>query len=222
MPDKIPIAEHDLNMMPDNPCICIIGESSSGKSWIAADTLVKKSEKHIANSLVITPSDDAVFPYTCVHSGITIKKSYDHATMRKYIENPESGTIILDECITPNIWKNEFDTLFDLINNCKSSNKTLILVSHYPFADKKTMQSSFDRIFLTGDSCDLNVEMTYERCGYILPDCESFECIHRQLCTDFRSMVIANNNAPYLFDKMFYHTVHNLKGMIKQQTLQSS
>lgn len=160
---SIILRQFNLNYLPDNPLILIIGSSNSGKSTISKDILHHFND--IPNGIVISETNHIKSSFNYIPP-IFIHDKFSKSTIKRFIKKQMSlinteydsrSFIIFENClIKPKYVK-------DIIQSNKSLNYTCIIettpILNQSFSYDK---ENIDYLFLTKEDFEINRRKIYE------------------------------------------------------------
>ena len=195
--DDITITKFNLNSLPKNFKICMIGTTDPAQ--FVQDILDCEDESFIENSLAIC---DDLNKY--LDMGIKTVVRYNQQTVTKYLKDDKEGCLILDNCLNSECdWIYNL-TMADIFKH--QTKKSIILITHKPIPFTKEIVKQFDFLYLFKYlSCD-NIQKIYEHVGGIFPNYTMFKNNYFSLTTDSLAMVLDNKTlSTFILDRVFIY-----------------
>lgn len=224
--NNIPIQEFDLNMMCENPAICMIAKRGSGKSWVCRAII--KHFNHLPGGVIIAPTDKMNSFYGKFFPDIYIHYKYDSRIVenilsrqemmiekcKKYLKEGKKvdprAFLIMDDCLSSKgAWVNE-QPIMEIFFNGRHFHLMYILTMQFPLGIKPELRGNFDYIFLLAEDFISNQKRIYDHYAGMFPSFETFRQVFTQLTDDFGCMVIVNRGPrKNLMEKLFYFKAEN-------------
>jgi len=199
--DIAKIKKLDMNDIGPTTNITIVAKRGCGKSLLVKNILEKFDADFIKNSLIISPTEK-LNPFYGKYFDSKIEYAIDINIINSYIENENSGAVILDDCISISAP----DYFYDTLNKLLSSNKLVIIVAQYPFYELTKINT--DYYFLFKEDFFTNQKKLYNMVGGQFPYFSLFKEYLSKLTVDYGCMVINTTIASTnMFDQMKYYRV---------------
>lgn len=198
----------------DYATIMIIGKRGAGKSTIVNNILSKYDENFLANSLIISPTEQYTPNYSKKYPYTHIETEYQQEYIEQYL-NTGPGAIVLDNCLKSNgHWKNDL-YLMELLHHAKYYNKLLIITSSFPL-DFDDSKNAFDYIFLLSEDFFQNQKRLYDHYAEIYETFELFKNDFVNLTKHYNAMVINQNSNKNNNDQIsWFNAVFNYNNVFK-------
>lgn len=199
----------------DYATMMIIGKRGSGKSTIVNNILGKYDENFLANSLIISPTEQFNPYYTKKYPYTRIESEYKPEYIEQYL-NTGSGAIVLDNCLKSNgHWKNDL-YLMELLHHAKYYNKLLIITSSFPLGFDSDSRSAFDYVFMLSDDFFSNQKRLYDHYAGMYETFDLFRNDFTNLTKHYNAMVINQNSNKNNNDQIsWFNAVYNYSNVFK-------
>jgi len=223
---SIGFKKFDLNTLPINSSICLIGKRGSGKQFMVRDILhhLNTNTEFLENTLIIAGTEKGEPFYKTEFPDAKILCKYDNEeiaislanqgnrieeTRNEFIETGieyhYNGCIVLDDCLAPKgTWMNDNEIL-ELFYNSHSYGLSFIFTMQIPLGIKPEFRHQFDYVFLFAEESEQNRKKLYNHYADIFSSFAVFEKIFKQLTENGHTMVIDKRKLnTSLTDKVFY------------------
>lgn len=223
MTESLSIREFNMDDMPINSSILIIGKRRSGKSWIMRNLI--EHYKNIPGGAVISPMDQLswfykfFFPDLYIHydtKGNIMKKVLLRQRLMMQNEKEDksidpSGFLVMDDCLSQmKSWARD-QTIREILMNARDYKLTYLLSMQTPIGIPTDLRLNLDYVFLLKEDSSINRKKLYNNYASLFPTFESFDKVFTECTKDFGCMIIANNVATTIQEKVFRFKANDCK-----------
>jgi hypothetical protein len=194
------IREFDIDNMCDNPSICMIAQSESGKSWVIRAIMQHLFDnKKVDELCVIAPTEECnpfYYNYTdnihYKYKSSIVQQILDKQKLDMVMGNTcKHVLIVFDDCFAScALWHNNEQALSELLFNGRHYNISFILSMQFPLKLPPAMRGNIDYVFLMKEDYVPNLKRLYDYYGGMFPTFDQFRNTFKQLAFDYQTMVI--------------------------------
>lgn len=184
----------DLEIMKENPRICIIGKRGCGKT-----TIVKKLVESLdfeENILVMSMTEKFYPFYSKNFPKANVLFNYDSNAIEQYLANQkktgQKGCIVFDDCIMTKSKLENDQAFVNLFYNARHYNTTVILTMQCPLAIRPDIRMNFDYVFMFNEDFLSNQKRLFDHYCGILPSFDIFRNVFLELTQDYSCIVVNN------------------------------
>jgi hypothetical protein len=175
----IKINYFDLNLIPINPKIYIIGKRGRGKSWICRHLIRFFNFDH---TNIVAPTEIYNKDFYNLEKKCKVFFKIDDQP------NEYNNLLVLDDAVYSKIQYKFLEYIIE-------KNQSLICTMQYPTINDKNIHHHYDYIFLAIDYYMGTVEKIYDYfVKEFIPNIELFNNIFKECTNDFNFLVIDNKN----------------------------
>jgi hypothetical protein len=219
---QLQLKKFDLNMIPDDSNICLIGKKATGKSTCVKDLLYHKQSIPVGTVISSTESANKYFgnfvpdvfifdkyePY--IVQNAVKRQRMIVKRMNKDVESTGQSLVdpmtflVLDDCLYDDTWTRE-TAIREIFMNGRHYKFLFIVTMQYPLGIPPNLRTNIDFTFIMRENLISNRKRIWENYAGMFPTFDMFCQVLNQTSENYECMVIQNNaKSNRLEDQVFW------------------
>lgn len=207
------ILEYDLNSLPGNPVILLIGRRRSGKT-VTTMNLMRHYSKKVRYAIAMVGSNSTVAEFSEIMPATFIYDTVDFDVLQRLIDKqnaaartgtPDEVLVVIDDLAYGNFFKSPQIKL--LVCNGRHLKITLIITAQYLRVCPPIFRANTDVVFAAQEKSTAYRKALYENFSICFSNYFDFNRTYRELTTDYSMMVLvtcSGNPSDRVEDNVFW------------------
>lgn len=192
------------NQIQSNDTVVLIGPTNKGKSTMIAHMLNHFSPEKLAQTLIISPTENANPFYSKLFGTAQIMHQLSNELVHQFINDCASqnkvGAIVFDDCFA---YQNKLHQIEHIIRKAKQHNITIIATCLHPLSIEPRLDELIDTVCLFEESFICTQRKLFSRYTHFFKSFDIFKHFFQNATQNHGCLVILNKKpTDYPFDRM--------------------